>query len=443
MATYIPADIEVDTTAQGADWLQNIISQQQGPEAQKAFVEKFRGLEEENEGSRQYDYGPVFDLFVEHCEDLFAAIPEIRGEDRVKDVESFFALVFSMLLMLRETEKLDQATSRLCEILMSKIDQQPDLRLRLLMMLYNTFSPRVELRYRIFKHVLDYAHKANLFDQVLPYLEFLDAWMVDWDHPNHPYVTLDDKKALHHDIATYMRAMGKRVDAFLHIKRYHQLFQGAGGDPVKDEKVFDSAVELLTDAVSIASVIQFDDILNFDTVKALSKTKEKDLVDLCVIFFKGSVKDLRDFHTKNEALFKRHNLDIQDAMSKIRLLTLATVASHRSEITLAEVAQKLEESEDNVERWVVRAISEGVIDGRIDQLNHKVIVKSAFQRKFEKEEWQFLDSKLTQWIDNLENVIKFIGEQKGAREAAKEIAAAGAEATPATAVKTAAAVKTH
>merc|ERR1712129_673579 len=92
-------------------------------------------------------------------------------------------------------------------------------------------------------------------------------------------------------------------------------------------------------------------------------------------------------------------------------------AQHRNELTLAEAAAKLEEHEDKIERGVVRAISENIIDGRIDQLNHKVIVKSAFPRKFEKEEWAFLDSKLTSWIDNLEHVIKFIGEQKAAKEA--------------------------
>merc|ERR1711904_525419 len=101
---------------------------------------------------------------------------------------------------------------------------------------------------------------------------------------------------------------------------------------------------------------------------------------------------------------------------EMRLLTLATKVHGKSEITLKEVANALEESEDNVERWVVRAISEGFIDGRIDQLNHKVLVKSAFQRKFEKQEWAFLDSKLTQWIDNLESVIKFIGDQKSMRD---------------------------
>merc|ERR1712232_1207395 len=105
-----------------------------------------------------------------------------------------------------------------------------------------------------------------------------------------------------------------------------------------------------------------------------------------------------------------------DALAKIRLLTLATLAHGRSEMSLSEVAQALEESEDSVEPWVVRAISEGVIDGRIDQLNCKVLVKTTFQRKFEKEEWAFLDSKLTSWIDNIENIIKFIGQQKATKE---------------------------
>jgi translation initiation factor 3 subunit M len=413
MATYINyGEGEVDTALQGSEWLLNTITAQQGPEAGKAFANKFKAIHEEHENQRQYNYAPVFDLFVEYSEDLFQGIPGARGDERTKDVESFFALIFSMLLMLDETEKFDQATTRLCEIFTAKTDQQPELRLRLLMMLYNTFTPSLEFRYRVFKYILDYANQASLFDQVLPYLEFLDAWMADWG----PHINLNDKRTLFLDVATYMRNMGKRVDSFLHLKRYHQLYQSEEGDVLKDKTVHSSTVQLLVDAVSLPSVIQFDDLLSLDTVKALAKTKDKDLVELCKVFYSGTVNDLRDFQKKHAALFKQHEIEFQECMSKIKLLTLATLALHRSEITLAEIAKKLDESEEDVERWVVRAISEGIIDGRIDQLNHKVIVKSAFQRKFEKEEWAFLDSKLSQWIDNLESVITHIGKQKAARD---------------------------
>jgi len=410
MATYIYyGEGEVDTTLQGAEWLQQVIYQRQGEESSNVFAEKFRALHEDDNQS------DIFYLFVEHSEGLFAAIPETRGDDRVKDVESFFALLFSMLVSLDVKEEvLTQATTKLCDILVSKKDQQPDLRLRLLMMLYNTFHPQLEFRYQVFKCILDYSSDANLFDQVVPYLEYLDAWMNDWER----FMTDEDKRNLFHNVASYLRKLGKRVDAFLQLKRYHMLFQGVAGDHLKDQKVYAAAVQLLVDAIALPSVIQFDDILGYDTIKALAKSKDKALVQLCEIFLQGSVNDLRDFEKKNAALFKEHGLEVQDCMSKIKLLTLASMAQHRSELTLAEVAAKLEEKEDSVERWVVRAVSENIIDGRIDQLNNKVIVKSAFQRKFEKDEWAFLDTKLSQWVDNLEHVIKFIGEQKEAKAAA-------------------------
>mmetsp|Transcript_40411 Transcript_40411/g.101502 ORF Transcript_40411/g.101502 Transcript_40411/m.101502 type:complete len:418 (+) Transcript_40411:61-1314(+) len=407
MATFINYG-EADATVQGAEWLQRVIQLQQGPEAEEKFAERFKALHTDVEYTRQYDFGPVFDLFLDHAEDLFSAIPESRAEEKIKEVESFFALVLSMLLMLEEAEQLDKATNRLCEIFSSSAKQQPELRLRLLMNLYNAFPPTLDFRYRVFKYIIDFAHTANLFDQVMPYLEYLDAWMADWT----AYLTIDDKRTLFRDIARYVHALGKRVDSFQYLKRYHQLFQGASADAIKDTKVHESTVQLLKDAIQIPSVIQFDDILSFDTVKAFGKTKEGSLVKLCEVFFSGTVSDLTDFHKKNAAVFKEHDLEIQDCMSKIKLLTLATLARNRAEMTLQEVAERLEESEEGVERWVVRAISEGIIDGRIDQLNHKVLVKSAFQRKFEKDEWAFLDGKLSAWIDNLESVIKFIGDQK-------------------------------
>jgi len=336
----------------------------------------------------------------------------------LKEVESFFALVLSMLISFEDSVALDKSTERLCKLFEASTEQQPELRLRLLMMLYNTFNnPSMPHRYRVFKHIVDYAAKANLFDQVLPYLEYLDSWMVDWES-SEDALNLEDKRTLFWDLSQYMRTLGKRVDAFLYLKRYSQLFQGGSESDLGASKVQDSTIMLLKDALQLPSVIQFDDILSFDTVKAASKGKHAKLIELCKLFLNGDVKDLDNFHKKDPAVFKDHGVNFEEAMAKMRLLTLATKVHGKAEISLKEVASALEESEDNVERWVVRALSEGVIDGRIDQLNHKVLVKSAFQREFGKAEWAFLDSKLTQWTDNLENVIKFIGEQKKLREGA-------------------------
>jgi len=317
-------------------------------------------------------------------------------------------------LALDETDHVDKGTTKLCEILTSSTNQNAELRLRLLMNLYNVFPQAVEFRFRVFKYVIDYAHATNMFDQILPYLEYLDAWLADWEI----HLKVEDKRLLFKDLAVYVRASGRQLDAFSYLKRYHQLFQGEAEAVLTDDTVVACTVQLLKDAVEVPTVIQFDDLLGFDTVKALSKSKkssESGLVKLCEIFFSGSLSDMRQFESKNQALFKEHGLNTEDVIAKIKLLSLATMALHKNEMSLAEVATGLEESEEEVERWVIRAISEGIIDGRIDQLNAKVLVKSVFQRQFESTEWAFLDTKLSAWIGNLENVIKFIGEQKQAQ----------------------------
>jgi translation initiation factor 3 subunit M len=417
MAVYINMDGDSDHITQGGEWLCAMIQQQQGAEAENKFKESFNSIYDDS----NYDAAAIFDLFVSHSEDLFTvSIPEATASgresiNRAAEVESFFALVLSMLREFEDEEALDKSTERLCLLLSANAEQQPELRLKLLMQFYNTFNnPQNPLRFRVFKHIVHYSAKANLFDQVLPYLEYLDSWMADWEDSGG--MTIQDKSTLFLDLSNYMRALGKRVDAFLYLKRHAQLFQGVKDADSDKSKVEESTIMLVKDALLLPSVIQFDDILAFDTVKALTKGKHAKLIELCKLFLNGDVKDLDTFHKKNEKVFQEYDINFQDAMSKMRLLTLATKVLGKSEIALAEVATALEENEENVERWVVRALSEGVIDGRIDQLNHKVLVKSAFQREFGKNEWAFLDSKLVQWIENLDHVIKFIGDQKTIRE---------------------------
>lgn len=413
MALFIEYDQSGDdyqTTVHGAEWLKTVIITMNSSEADgETFIEEFKRIHSEQEASRRYDHGPIFDLFLKNASGLLAA----EAPTTPDKIESFFALMLDMLQKIEEPDHLKKAITNLCELFSASPEGHPELRLRLLMMLYNTFSdPGMEGRYRVFKYILDYAATANLFDQVAPYIEHLESWMEDWDEMK-PETGKDDKRQLYFDISTYMRKMGKRIEAFQHLKKYHGLFKAdEDAKELGKPDIVKRTQLLLTDAIQLPSVIQFDDILALDTVQALKKSKQDELVTLCTIFLSGSVNDLRDFQKKNPKVFEQYDLSFTDAMSKIRLLTLATLAHGRSEISLAEVATALEESEDNVERWVVRAISEGVIDGRIDQLNHKVLVKSSYQRKFEKDEWAFLDSKLNSWIENLESVIKFIGEQK-------------------------------
>merc|ERR1711865_886495 len=116
-----------------------------------------------------------------------------RTEDRLKEVESFFALVLSMLMSFEDRDDLDKSTERLCKLFADSSEQQPELRLRLLMTLYNTFNnPSMAHRYRVFKHIVDYAAKAKGKDKLLVELckLFLNGDVKDVDafHKKNPAV---------------------------------------------------------------------------------------------------------------------------------------------------------------------------------------------------------------------------------------------------------------
>jgi len=274
-----------------------------------------------------------------------------------------------------------------------------------LMLLYNTFlQPTLAVKYKIFKQILSYAAAQGLFEQIVPYLDYLDNWMVDWS------LVPDEQGRLFLEVSGYMRDIGKKLEAFNYLKRYVQLSQGSKDLSSKANET--ASIQLVKDAITLPMVMQVDDILALDAVQALRKGKQKELVGLLDIFLSGTFDDLRKFQDKNKKMFQEHDLSYEDVTSKVRLLTLATLAQGKSEVPLADVAKALQEEPDQVEKWVVKAISEDVIDGRIDQLNSRVLVKSNFQRKFGKEEWLFLDDKLSTWVDNLENLIKLVGVQK-------------------------------
>merc|ERR1719230_1617511 len=105
-------------------------------------------------------------------------------------------------------------------------------------------------RYRVFQHIVDYAAQAGLFAQVLPYLEYLDSWMVEWES-SEDGLNLQDKRTLFWDLSQYMRAMGKRVDAFLYLKRHAHPFQGEPEKELQKENVAAATVMLLKDALQL------------------------------------------------------------------------------------------------------------------------------------------------------------------------------------------------
>ena len=57
-----------------------------------------------------------------------------------------------------------------------------------------------------------------------------------------------------------------------------------------------------------------------------------------------------------------------------------------------------------VESWILKATSAGLVDCRIDQLSNQVVVTRCTDRVFDKQAWTGLSTQLGNWINILDNL---------------------------------------
>jgi len=192
------------------------------------------------------------------------------------------------------------------------------------------------------------------------------------------------------------------------------LFAGAAANVLSAPDTQKATAQLCRSVIVAPTVLQVDDILVLDAVKALKKSSgdAQKLVDLLEIFRSGTIDDFTKFEKANASVFKAYDIDAKATLDKVRLLSLATIAEGKTELTLPEVAKGLQVPEAEVDTWVVKGIANGVIDGRLDQVRNVVIIKNALLRQFGKEQWKFMDARLDSWMANIDSLIGMVGKTK-------------------------------
>jgi translation initiation factor 3 subunit M len=110
------------------------------------------------------------------------------------------------------------------------------------------------------------------------------------------------------------------------------------------------------------------------------------------------VADWKTFiaNSSNEAVLKNYDISAAVIERKVRVFTLASLAidAANKTLTFAAIASALQISEEDVEEWVVEAISEGVVQAAINQMNGTVTVHRYAQRSFGPAQWRSLGGKL-------------------------------------------------
>lgn len=132
------------------------------------------------------------------------------------------------------------------------------------------------------------------------------------------------------------------------------------------------------------------------------------LVELLGILCADTLQSYKKFAATNPSIFSHFNLDQSAVERNMKLLTLCTLGSKMKFLSYTKIAEELEVDVDDVEMWVVDAISNKLLEASMDQFQSQVqIIKSA-NRSFDKEQWKSLFTRLEELKMNMKGVIETV-----------------------------------
>ncbi|XP_010260449.1 PREDICTED: eukaryotic translation initiation factor 3 subunit M-like [Nelumbo nucifera] len=329
-----------------------------------------------------------------------------------KDLECSFAIICNLVT---KTESPDEALE-MAKLISAKVSQQandkPALRLKILFTLYNLLENPYS-RFYVYMVALTLAVNGKVTEHIIPSFKKIDNFLKEWN------IGTLDQRQLFLTISNILKEnKSSAKDSFHFLTKYLATFSSEDAYTLSEAK--EEAVRAIVEFVKAPDMFQCD-LLDMPAIGQLEKDGKYALVyQLLKIFLTQRLDAYLDFHAANSTLLKSYGLVHEDCITKMRLMSLADLGSNDSgEIPYALIKETLRVTDDEIELWIVKAITAKLLDCKMDQMNQVVIVSRCTERVFGLHQWQSLRSKLATWRGNIANVINTIQANKLTEESAQ------------------------
>lgn len=322
-----------------------------------------------------------------------------------KDLECIFTIICNLVI---KTESPDEALE-MAKLISAKVAQQPNdkpaLRLKILFNLYNLLDNPYS-RYFVYMKALNLSVSGKVTENIIPSFKKVDNFLKEWN-----IGTLDQRELFLTIFNILKENRSSPKESFGFLTKYLATFSGEDAYTISEAK--EEAVRAIIELVKAPDMFQCD-LLDMPAVGQLEKDGKYALVyQLLKIFLTHRLDAYLDFHAANSTLLKSYGLIHEDCITKMRLMSLADLGSNNSgEIPYALIKDTLRVTDDEVELWIVKAITAKLLDCKMDQMNQTVIVSRCTERVFGLPQWNTLRSKLGAWRGNIASVISTIQANK-------------------------------
>ncbi|KAJ1563738.1 hypothetical protein HK096_011268, partial [Nowakowskiella sp. JEL0078] len=296
-----------------------------------------------------------------------------------KDLEPAYNLVIALLKDISQP-KISTFVSLIVNHVVTDPSDRPHIKLKILSNLYNSLPFDSENRYKVYTQIIKFATKSDEFELVIPTFAYIDAWIKEWkidiSNVRKLYELLSE--CLLQKSQVQLLCFKSHREAYEYLLKYLSTFESASVSELQN--IQSHAIKAIKKAISVPEVLNFEPLFNFKAVQILKSSKEADAKNYfkLVEIFVGETlngyenwskgKDLKEWLTKE-------GLNHDDNIRKMRLLTLATLASGNinGEVSYDTIVKELKlESNDVVEMWVIDVIRAGLIEAKMNQLKRTI-----------------------------------------------------------------------
>ncbi|KAL9354758.1 hypothetical protein Peur_052728 [Populus x canadensis] len=323
-----------------------------------------------------------------------------------KDLECIFTVICNLVTKSKSPDEELEMAKLICAKIIQQPSDKPVLRLKILFNLYNLLD-NVYCRFYVYMKALNLAMSGKVTEHIIPSCKKIDSFLKEW------ILEVRDQRELFLCVANALKdSKSSAKDSFKFLTRYLATFSGEDAYIMGEAK--DEAARTIIEFVKAPDMFQCD-LLDMPAVAQLEKDAKYALVyQLLKIFLTQRLDAYLEFQAVNSALLKSYGLVHEDCIAKMRMISLVDLASHESgriPYTLIKDTLRIDD-DDEVELWVVKALTSKLIACKMDQMNQVVLVSSCTERVFGRQQWQVLRTKLGTWRDNIANVINTIQANK-------------------------------
>lgn len=325
------------------------------------------------------------------------------------DVIGAYSILYALCRKMSEKEQADY-TTKLVNTVNTETGELVELRLKLLVNLYNSVHPTYgKIRFGVFLALVDYCTKTDQVAKVAKHLGDVEGRVSAWK------LSLPEQKEVYLKLAAATKCYQDGALAQQFLVKYLALWAGKGEDLAA---AVPQAIEASVTAIQNPTAFDCDELLQLPPVAALATgdAKSKAVHRLLEIYSSEKLDAYESFAESNKELLGSIGLTHEMCVDKLRMLSMASLAAEMGDIPYDRVKATLKlESDKEVEQWVIKAHRAGLVQTKMDQLQRRIIVNRTTARVLSTTDWQELRKRVDGWKQCLDNMSQII---VGAKESA-------------------------